>query len=284
MERKNKLTGWKTILYCFALVLIFLGAAFISDLVTRWIPDLSLRFIVRELVLRLPLSLFLMHLFARKVIKLNKRVFYINTLHKGLLKWFLIGMIWSSVFLVLIYVLNPTTLIYKGGQIESKWIMYYVVSTVAMAINGGLIEEILFRGYIMGLLKEKWNVKIAVLVPSALFGIIHVAMLDTFHWLDFLLLLVGGTLVGIMFSLIVIRAKNVFAASMFHFVWNLFFAGRILKISAVPLNEIKSIFAIHLESDNVLISGGNYGIEVSGIAILIYVVVSLILIRKIKWR
>ena len=283
MEISKKLTWWKTILYCLVFLTIFLGAAIISDLATRWISNLSLRFIIRELALRLPLSLFLMHLFARKVVKLDNSVFYINAVHKRLLKWLFTGIIWSSILLALILVLNPASYLYKGGQIESKWIVYYVISTVAMAINGGLIEEILFRGYIMGLLKEKWNLKIAVLIPSVLFGIMHLTMLETFQFVDFLLLLVGGTLVGVMFSLIVIKTKNVFAAALFHIVWNLFYAGRFLKISTLPLEEIKSIYAIQLNSDNILLTGGSYGIEVSGIAIAIYAMVSLTLFRKIKW-
>ena len=201
---------------------------------------------------------------------------------KSLFKWLLAGFLISIIFLLLIVILNPTNIIYKGGQLESKWLIFYLVSTIAMAINGGFLEETLFRGYIMGLLKKKWNVKVAVLIPSILFGVMHVTMLNSFHWVDFMLLFIGGSLVGIMFSLIVIYSKNVFAAAIVHMVWNLFFAGRILKISSAPIDEIKSVFAIQLESTHPLLNGGNFGIETSLIAILVYAMVSVFLFFKIK--
>ena len=89
-------------------------------------------------------------------------------------------------------------------------------------------------------------------------------------------------MVGILFSLIVIKAKSVWAASLVHFVWNLFFAGRILKISDLPIEEIKGIFVVHLKNDHVLLNGGSFGVEVSGIAIALYALVSLVLIWRIK--
>lgn len=282
MKIKKNLTWWQTIIFCLAFITIFFVVALLSDLVTEWIPNLSIRFIVSELILRLPLTLFFMHLFATKVIKLEQSAFYLGGFKKTLLKWLLIGFFISSLFLLLILVINPTEYLYKGDQLNSKWLIYYTVSTIIMAINGGFIEETLFRGYIMGLLKEKWNLKIAVLVPSALFGLIHLMMLETFQISDVILLFLGGSLVGVMFSLIVIKSGNVYAASIVHMVWNLFFAGQILKISNQPVEEIKSIFSIQLKTDHILLNGGGFGIEVSLIAIVLYTIVSIILLRKLK--
>ena len=33
-------------------------------------------------------------------------------------------------------------------------------------IAAGFVEEMVFRGVILNLLKEKWNIKVAVLIPS----------------------------------------------------------------------------------------------------------------------
>jgi membrane protease YdiL (CAAX protease family) len=282
MKNKNHLTWWLTLLYCISFIAIFLIVAFVSDFATQWISAISLKFFVREIILRLPLTFYLMYFFAKKVVKQNSETFYLKNFTKSLFKWLLAGFLISIIFLLLIVIFNPTNIIYKGGQLESKWLIFYLVSTIAMAINGGFLEETLFRGYIMGLLKMKWNIKVAVLIPSILFGVMHVTMLNSFHWVDFMLLFIGGSLVGIMFSLIVIYSENVFAAALVHMVWNLFIAGRILKISSAPIDEIKSIFAIQLESNHPLLNGGDFGIETSLIAILVYAMISVFLFLKIK--
>ena len=55
-----------------------------------------------------------------------------------------------------------------------------------------------FRGVIMGLL-EKWgNIKIAVIVPSVLFGLLHV-LNGKLNLLSFIQLLIAGTVVSILF-------------------------------------------------------------------------------------
>ncbi|MEE4197388.1 MAG: CPBP family intramembrane glutamic endopeptidase [Bacteroidales bacterium] len=284
MEKKMHVPWWLTLLYCIALIAIFFIVAIISDLATQWIPSVNLKFIVRELILRLPLTLFLMSLFAQKVIKMNRETFYLRNFTQSLFKWLLFGLVISIAFFILIVIFNPVTIMDKRGSLDSTWLIFYILSTIAMAINGGFLEETLFRGYILGLLKEKWNLRIAVLIPSVLFGIMHVTMLKSFHWIDFALLLIGGSLVGIMFSLIVVYSRNVFAAALVHMAWNMFFAGRILKVSSAPVNEINSIVAIHLENNHRLLNGGAFGIETSLLAILVYALVSMYLLFRIKSR
>ena len=41
-------------------------------------------------------------------------------------------------------------------------------------IAAGFVEEMVFRGVILNALKKRWNMKVAVIVPSMLFGIVHV--------------------------------------------------------------------------------------------------------------
>jgi len=277
---KTKLNWWKTILSCIALLIIFLAVAFLSDIATKWMSNRSIRFAVREIVLRLPLTLYLMKLFVTKVLKMKISTFNIRKSCTQCTKWLIVGMIISLVFLFATLVLNELDFMYKRDSYSSKWIVYFVVSTIAMAINGGILEETLFRGYIMGLVREKWNTKVAIILPSMIFGLMHLTMINSFNIMDILFLFFGGTMVGIMFSLIVIKTNNVCYASIVHFVWNIFFAGKILKISHLPFDDMNAIFCFKLKSQNLFLNGGNFGIEVSAIAILIYIGVSLILLKK----
>ena len=38
----------------------------------------------------------------------------------------------------------------------------------------GIVEELIFRGIIMGCLEKRFNIQIAVIVPSVLFGLLHI--------------------------------------------------------------------------------------------------------------
>ena len=40
-------------------------------------------------------------------------------------------------------------------------------------LAAGIVEEVIFRGVILGCLERRWNREIAVLVPSVLFGLVH---------------------------------------------------------------------------------------------------------------
>ena len=45
-------------------------------------------------------------------------------------------------------------------------------------IAAGFVEEMVFRGVILNLLRKKWNRKVAVIVPSVLFGMVHILGMD----------------------------------------------------------------------------------------------------------
>lgn len=280
-EIKDK-TWWIVILYCLGLIAIFVCIAFVCDLVTDWIPDRSLKFFAREILLRLPLTLFLMYLFSKHIVKTDRRLLNVTYPKAITFKWVGIGIIISTFFIALTILLNETTILFKGNDLSKEWLTFYIVSSVSIAVNGAILEETLFRGYIMGLLLKKWNLKEAVIIPSVIFGVVHLTMIESFNLIDASLLLLRGTLVAIMFSLMTIKTKSTYSAVLVHFVWNLLVAGRILKISVSPIENIHSIFSIQLHNENVLLNGGKFGVEVSLIAIFTYTAVSLILLWLIS--
>ena len=63
-------------------------------------------------------------------------------------------------------------------------------------LAAGFVEEMVFRRIILNILKDKWNTKTAVLVPSLLFGLVHIIGMD-FSLVSCLLVLVAGTIAGI---------------------------------------------------------------------------------------
>ncbi len=139
-------------------------------------------------------------------------------------------------------------------------------------IAAGIVEEMVFRGFIMSLLDSKIGRTAAVLVPSLLFGLLHIIGMD-FSPLSCLQVLLAGTFVGVMFSLITLEQHSVWNSAVVHGMWNIIILGGVLSIG-VEMNE-HSAFSYILKTKSFVVTGGEFGIESSVIAIAGYMVVAL---------
>lgn len=146
-------------------------------------------------------------------------------------------------------------------------------------IAAGFVEEMVFRGVILNLLKERWNTMAAVLVPSIAFGSLHVLGMD-FTIESSLLVIAAGSLVGIMFSLIALRSGSVWNSAIVHAIWNIVIIGGDLTI-ADKVDEY-SVMTYVLSSKSFAVTGGEFGIESSLVALVGYSVVSIIIL--ISWK
>ena len=142
---------------------------------------------------------------------------------------------------------------------------------VYSSIGAAVVEEVLFRGVMMNLLKKRWNTAVGVIVPSVIFAAMHIMEMEEFKPLDVVQLLVAGTLVGIMFSLIAIRTGSVWNSAIVHAVWNLVMVGGILNIGGTASEY--ALMNYVLDSKSFMLTGGAFGIESSVIAIAAYAVV-----------
>lgn len=143
------------------------------------------------------------------------------------------------------------------------------LASVLIAPKSGLTEEMLFRGYILRLLEGRWGRKLAILLPSVLFGLVHLTSLTEFSLSSVLLLLLSGTLVGILFSLAACRADSIAASALIHGVWNLVMITGIVNIRAgEPAGG--AFFGLSIPSTSLWLTGGEFGPEASLIAITAY--------------
>ena len=135
---------------------------------------------------------------------------------------------------------------------------------------------------ILHLLKKSWNIKVAVLVPSILFGILHILGMN-FSVGSSLLVILAGTAVGIMFSMITIESGSIWCSGLVHAIWNAIITGGGLTIAGQA--EEASIVTYVLKTKAFAITGGEFGIESSIISLIGYVAVALVaflMIRKKK--
>jgi hypothetical protein len=101
-----------------------------------------------------------------------------------------------------------------------------------------------------------------------------------FSFISCLLVLVAGTMVGIMFSLIAIEGGSVWNSGIVHAIWNIIIIGGGLAINQTA--DEYSVMTYVLESKSFIFTGGEFGIESSIIALCGYVVVALVAINLIK--
>lgn len=152
-------------------------------------------------------------------------------------------------------------------------------AVIFYGLAAGIAEEVIFRGLIMGCLEKRFGLKIAVIIPSVIFGALHIigASLDFASTLQ---LLTAGSIVGILFSLITYTTNSVWNSALVHGIWNMAIVGGILHIGTVPDNSV--IFNFVLKNKDFFISGGDFGIEASVISVFAYLLFSILAVLSVK--
>lgn len=163
---------------------------------------------------------------------------------------------------------------FVDNQHGSEGIFGITMIALFSALKAGIIEELIFRGYIMKFLESKWNKVVAILLPSFIFGMLHITSMSEFNLGSVLLLLCAGTSVGIMFSFVTYENGSIWASALIHIVWNMAMIGGIFEISAI--SDTNVAFSFVLDSQNSFLTGGGFGVEASVFAIVAYVGVSLL--------
>ena len=142
------------------------------------------------------------------------------------------------------------------------------------AVGAAVVEEVLFRGVLMNLLRKRWNTAVAVILPSVLFGLVHLIGLEDCSVVDGIQLMAAGTLAGIMFSVIALKTGSVWNSAIVHSIRNLVMAGGLLTISSASSDV--SLLTYVIDSKSVALTGGVFGAEASVIAIAGYAIVILL--------
>lgn len=176
----------------------------------------------------------------------------------------------------------------SGGHWEQNgpsWdiaLIRFDVILLLLQLAIGLVEETVFRGVILGCLESRYNKPIAALVSSLLFAAMHLIG----HHLDIastIQVLITGTIVGILFSLITFESNSIWNSAIVHGIWNFVIAGGILHIGTTA--NLSASFNFILSAKSTLISGGDFGMGASILSISVYAifcVLTVLLMRRGK--
>lgn len=182
--------------------------------------------------------------------------------------------IWCIVAFVMPILVSVILLLTSGHWENTSMSASNIWATVTGAIvfyglATGIVEEVVFRGVIMSALEYRCNKKVAIIAPSVLFGMLHIIGNDL-SFLSIIQLLIAGSIVGILLSLVTYESGSIWCSALIHGVWNLIIIGGILHIDIVA--DETSMFNYVLNTKSFLISGGDFGIEASIISIINYII------------
>lgn len=193
------------------------------------------------------------------------------------IKWAVVAVL-LPVFVSAVYLLLPGS--YESNPLDAGTKAAFVTRGIFLAgLGAGVAEELLFRGLLMNAVIKKWGRTIGILAPSALFASLHIIGMN-FSLASCIQMMVAGTMVGVMFSFIALEGRSVWNSAIVHGVWNMIIIGGGLTIGT-EINEY-SVSSYVLETRAFLLTGGEFGIESSVVAIIGYIVVSLAAVWMIR--
>lgn len=170
----------------------------------------------------------------------------------------------SIVFLIVITV--------GGGRVET-WTPHITPLAIAWILAFVLVavgEETLNRGFLMSTLRRTRCVYCIMLLPSIIFGCIHL-MNPNVTFFSIFNIIIAGLLLSYMYY----KSGNLWMCIGFHFAWNTF-QGVIYGMPVSGLS-ITGILTTTFTHDNIL-NGGGFGIE-GGILTTIIMLLSILFVR-----
>lgn len=230
-------------------------------------------------ILYIGITYIVLKMFTEKILKLELSDFGIPKFYvKG--KWIL------AALLLPIAVKGSYLLFIPGEYVLSGMSPDQIFQTLSagifyIGIAAGFVEEMVFRGLILNCIKKAWNEKAAIIIPSVLFGLVHVLGQD-YSVGNSLLVIFAGTMAGIMFSLIASENNSVWNSGIVHALWNIFIIGGGLAIGEKADSYSVATYVIGTKS--FAITGGEFGIESSVIALAGYCIVAVAAFAMIKSR
>lgn len=280
MNKTEKIPAWRAIVGAISAILILLAVQVAAMLIGSGIIALGLPNAAGNVV-----SAILYPLFALLALKLLCGKLLGATLSDCRITRYKIKPLWAAAAFLMPAIAAGGLLITDGHwdntHMDGLQIADHVTSSVlVVGIAVGIVEEAVFRGVVMKALEMRWGKAVAVIVPSAAFGAAH-ALNGKLSLVSFIQLLIAGSIVGVLFSLVTYESGSIWSAALMHSIWNMFMASSILNIGTEPMYTC--IFNYVLETRSPLITGGEFGAEASVISIaayLIFTVIAVILLHK----
>ena len=277
----EKFSTKKTILIIFVAFILYLVGALLSsvcmELVSK-VVTFENKYVYKTIrhISDFAFVFLLLWLCIYKIFRLKFEDFGISLHFKW---WGILAAILVPAYMVVVYLIAGKATVNEHTPAEVIWL---ILNSLALGLQSGFLEEMLFRGIFMKSLESRWNKAVAIWAPSIFFSLAHIPGMSSFSVAGILVLIVAGTMVGVMFSMAAYRGNSIANSAIIHALWNFTLIANVFEIAPEGSEYTNAIFSISLPTNNIFITGSDFGIEASIFGILAYVAVSLILMPKKK--
>ena len=212
---------------------------------------------------------------TRKVEKRSIRTlgFYRENFLSSLLKGFGLGLALFLLTLLVLVALGQ----YRLESIRlNPYSLTFVVFTIPFWILQGTTEEVVARAWLLPQLASRTNLKLAILISSLLFALLHAGNSGLTP-----LSLVNLFLFGVAMSLYLLKTDTVWGVAGIHGAWN-FAQGNLFGVLVSGQSSGTSIMKFTPQGNQDLLSGGSFGIEGSIMSSIILFLLILYLAHQLK--
>ena len=173
---------------------------------------------------------------------------------------------------ILILIVGSIFLLTNGNFSISKNSNYKLVIIIILLFGlQGFIEELIFRGYLMNRIaasKGKW---FGVYINSLFFAIFHLAN-PAISYISS----INIYIFCVILSLIFWYTDNIWIVGTLHGSWNIIL-GVVLGCYVSGIKISNTIFDLKFNSDNILLTGGSFGIEGSIISSIFFIIMGILI-------
>ncbi|HEV5733387.1 TPA: CPBP family intramembrane metalloprotease [Streptococcus pneumoniae] len=212
---------------------------------------------------------------TRKVEKRPIRTlgFYRENFLSNLLKGFSLGLALFLLTLLGLVVLGQ----YRLESIHlNPYSLAFVVFTIPFWILQGTAEELVTRAWLISQLAKRTNLKVAIIISSSLFTLLHLGNPGiTF------LSAIDLFLFGVAMSLYLLKTDTIWGIGGIHGAWN-FAQGNLFGVLVSGQSSGTSIMRFTPQGNQDWLSGGSFGIEGSIVSSIILFLLILYLAHQLK--
>lgn len=185
---------------------------------------------------------------------------------KTYIKGLVIGII--TFLLVIIPLFFCGAVKFNGVNNNINW-LFVIIFFFAYLIQSTL-EEVICRGFIFHRLKEKIPMIFAIAINVGFFLIGHCSKMFDDGIVIGIIGITNAILIGIIFSILTLKDKNIYSAIGFHHIWN-FSLYSIIGFNLSGNENTNAIF--EMSPVNTFLTGRSFGIESSLVCTIIYLII-----------
>ena len=210
-------------------------------------------------------------LYTKKVSKSKPDRIGLDNNFKPFIKGVLIGIVTLSLIIAPLILCGAVK--FSGINRNINWL--FIILFFFAYLPQSVMEEVICRGFIFHRLKEKLPIVIATIINIAFFMIGHMSKMFDAGILIGVIGIINAILIGLIFTVLTIKDKNIYSAIGFHYMWN-FLLYCVVGLNLSGNEASNSIFK--MSSASKFLTGANYGIESSIITTVVYAAVLLMIL------